>query len=238
VPQLSLKTVSVVLLGVFNVRSFTPTALLKSDVLTLSDAVSADAITILSTKVSSFEIEGLKVDAQSERIQVDASAPPYIRAADILNKTLRENSDFPSKITAIGVNVNAYYMLDNYEMRDRLGRKLAPIDAWGKWGEQLKKAQALPPDDPGHSGMMSIVMRLPMPDDRISGHIDVRVEPSSRLKSPEVFIAINDHYGISPDAGKASSSDPLALLEVLETRFDSSVQRAEEIMSSLLEQAK
>lgn len=237
--HLTLRTVSVVLIGRFDVRSFTPMSLLKAEVMSLSDATSAHSATILPNKVTNFELDGLKVSTTGERIQVEASEPPYVKAADLLSKAIRDNTDFPSSIRALGINVHAYYALDNFDVRDNLGRQLAPLQGWGKWSEQLKEAAAFPANDPRHSGMVGITMRLPLTEDRMSGYLDLRVEPSFRDKSvAEVLMTSNDHYGLPLDEAKAATTDELALLEALEARFDSSVQRADEIMSSILEQAK
>lgn len=236
--HLTVKTASLVLLGVFDIRSFTPTALFKNGVLTESDAISASNMMIVPNRISRFEIEKLKVNAQPERLEIEASAPPYVKLADIASKAIRENKDFPTKVVAIGINLHAYFMFDNYDMRDRLGRRLAPINVWGKWSEQLEKADSYPADDPRHSGMMSLVMRLPNIDDRMSGYVDVRVEPSLRLKAPEVFLSINDHYGLPLEPEKAEKVEPLALLETVENRFDQSMQKSDEIMESILGVAK
>lgn len=239
-PNLWKKTAALVAVGVFDVRLFTPTEFLGKEILTVADAASAQSITFLPGQISTFEIDALKITAETNRVQVETSAPPYVRVADILSKALRDNPKVPSKVAAIGINVHAYYVLESFEARDRLGRKLAPIECWGKWSKELKSAAAFPPTDRRHPGMMSIVMRLPMTEDRLGGWVDVKVEPSMRVKnSPEIFIAVNDHYDLGPEPDeKAHSDNPLSLLDISDTRFDSSLQRADEIISSILEQTR
>jgi hypothetical protein len=240
-PQLTKKLASVVLLGTFDLRSFTPTALLGKEVLSVAEAVEVDALTLLPGRTVSYELKSFKASIQTNRIQLEALTPPYIRVVDVVSKTLRDNPDFPTKITHLGINLNSYYMLDDFASRDRLGRRLAPLEGWGRWSEQLKRAADFPPEDRRHSGMMSITMRLPMRDDRPSGWIDVKVEPSVRQEpAPEVFININDHYefGEEKDKDPSVNSAPLMLLEIAETRFDNSLHRSEEIVTYILDQAK
>jgi hypothetical protein len=189
--------------------------------------------------VVSFETDALKVVGHPNKVSIEALVPPYIKAVDVLSKALRDN-DAPSVVTGIGINVHAFYAMENFEARDRLGRKLAPAEGWGKWGEQLKKAQAAyPPNDPRHAGMMVISMRLPMPDNRDHGWIEVKVEPSSRVKDvAELVISVNDHYALKEGDEEAVTRNPLGLLELAEARFDASMQRSDEIIFSILEQAK
>lgn len=233
--QLQLKTVNIVALGVFDVRCFTPTALLRNDVLTVPEATATDALAAIPGQVVTYQSGTLKMSAEQQRIQIDCLAPPYIRAADILSKTLRDNATSPSKIAAVGINTHATWVMEDYETRDRLGRRLAPIDAWGGWSEELKRAAQFGPRDPRHPGMVSVTMRLPMSDDRKAGWIDVKVGGTGRPNVPEILITINDHYALPSDEHDA---DPLALLATVETRFDSSMKRADEIMASILGQVK
>ncbi len=240
-PTLSLKTASIVLLGVFDVRAFAPPALARKGTISETEFLDSEITTVIPSRVVNFELKSIKVSAQSERVQIEVSAPPFIKAADVVCKALRDSPEYPSKITAVGINLHTHYTLDSFEIRDRLGRRLAPIDAWGRWSEQLQKAANFPVDDQRHSGLMSVVMRLPMTEDRVSGWIDAKVEASMRVeKSPEVFIGINDHYDLTgaKESEAESSENPLSLLQIVETRFDASMHRAEDIISSILEQAK
>ena len=233
-PQLIAKNANVVAIGGFDVRSFTPTALLQSDVLALPEAKAVDLLTVIPGRVVSFETNGLKVAAEPHRVQIERHLPPYIQAGDVLTKAIRDNSKFPSNITAIGINTNATWQLDSHEVRDRLGRLLAPIDTWGRWSEELKQADRYGPRDPRHPGVAMISMRLPIREDRKAGWIEVRVGPGMSA-APEIVISTNDHYAL-PDDEK--EPDPLALLAIVETRFDVSIKRAEEIAASILEQAR
>ena len=232
--QLVLKNANVVVVGGFDVRSFTPTALLQSDVLTPPEAKSVESLTVIPGRIVTFQTSGLKVTAEQHRLQIERHVPPYIKAADVLAKAIRDNSTFPSSITAVGINTNATWRLDDFDVRDKLGRQLAPIDAWGRWSEDLKRAAEFGPRDRRHPGVASITMRLPLSDDRKAGWIDVRVGPAYS-GAPEIIISTNDHYAL-PDDEK--ETDPLALLAVVETRFDASLRRADEVAASILEEAK
>jgi len=234
--QLQLKTASIVAIGVFDVRFFTPTALLKTDILTLPEATAAEGMTIIPGRVANFESGPLKVAAEQNRIHIERTAPPYIKVADILSKALRDNPGGPSKIAALGVNTMSYWTVDSFEARDRLGRQIAPLGAWGRWSEALKAADQFGPRDVRHPGVSVITMRLPIREDRSAGWIDVRVSPSPRdITVPELIIATNDHYAL-PD--NDDGADPLALLAIAETRFDACMKRADDIVESVLEQAK
>jgi hypothetical protein len=238
-PAVSLRLPSVVLIGTFDVRSFTPMALLKSGVLTESEVSAVTAATLFPGQAVSFNTETLTIKANPDRLQVEGLSPPYIRAVDVVSKTIRDNQDFPTRVSAVGINLIAHWIMENFVARDRLGRQLVPLDRWGKWSEQLQEAAKHPPEDPRHAGMTAVIMRLPNPSDRMSGWMDVRVEPSFREKTiAEVIMNANDHYGLPIDEEKAALTDRLALLDVAENRFDASLQRSEEIMTSILEQAK
>jgi hypothetical protein len=68
--------------------------------------------------------------------------------------------------------------------------------------------------------------------DRAKGSINAKIEPSSRLPGPTgVYIEINDHYEV---AERANAQDATELIDLLQQRFEASVQRSEWIIDQVM----
>jgi hypothetical protein len=166
------------------------------------------------------------------RLSVDTSQVPYVRAADLASKFIREIAP-NSKVEKLGINVILTYGYADFTKRDQLGQRLVPPTNWGSWGTEVQNSQTFPATDPRHGGLLNVGMRQGKPDSRDAGWIDVQIAPGmSSAGSHDVIIAINDHYEASTNLGDKPSSRlseaaiTASLMDQLESNFDASIERS------------
>ena len=130
----------------------------------------------------------------------------------------------------MGINRTVHFRLGGMAERDRIGRALAPVEPWGRWGLELGS-------DGEHGGMTSLTMSQISPADRPQGgRINVKVEPSSRIGDGRsgIFVEVNDHYA----ADGSDTGGSLQLMGFLDRDFDRSIRRSDEIIDHIMSLAE
>ena len=119
-----------------------------------------------------------------------------------------------------------HFRVSDPDVRHRIGRLLAPVEPWGRWGEALELD-----GDPG--GMTSLTMTQPSPGRAgRRGHVNVTVEPSVRIGDGQsgVYVRVNDHYALGSDDSEGRAQ----LLGFLERDFESSIKNSEGIVDRIM----
>ena len=220
--------VQVVLVGDFNPAIFTPAWFALYGLLPKSVASSAK-LEVAHPQVTKFAADWLNLEVTVERFAIDTSQAPHVRLRDLAVRVFREHL-FHTPLKALGINRTVHFRVRNLAARDCIGRTLAPVEPWGRWGRDLGQ-------DGVRGGMTSLRMTQIDPDGRPSGgRINVTVEPSIRIGEGRtgVFANVNDHYVIdetSPGAGTG-------LMELLETNFDTSLKRSDDIIDHIMSLAQ
>ena len=215
--------VSVVLLGNFNPAIFTPAWFGWQGLLTKGIADSA-TLKGAHPRLTVFEADWLRVRVEPERFIASTAQSPYVRLQDLVVRTFQEHLPH-TPVRSMGINRNVHFSVSNMEMRDRLGRQLAPTEPWGDWGKKLEP-------DGRHGGMQSLTMTQINPDDRPpGGQINVTIEPSRRISErvTGIYVQVNDHYAGDQDQGKADK-----IINLLKRNFDESLRRADEIVDHIM----
>jgi hypothetical protein len=211
---------SVVANGSFNPAIFHPWWLVAQGVIKEDEATSA-SVEITHPEVARFSIPGVHFDIQTEQMTIRVEAEPFIRAADLFYVIFGEKLD-KTPITAAGVNYWAHVQLNDYEQRQRFGRKLAPIEPWGEFGRAMEVK-----GPKGTGGFSTLIMRSVWTDYGDEGAVNVAVQPSARVPNEAgAFIHVNNHF--SADAAKESGF-PVLVAE----RFDECLRTARGIIEHL-----
>lgn len=233
-------SISVVLVGTFEPVRFLLEELQRVEALGKSDIASAKYLSLLANQIVEIKLGNWgKLSVTDEILSVEVSEAPFIRAADLVLKCVRELAP-NSIVRKLGINVKSWYAYQDPKVRDAFGTRISEPSHWGNWGKQIAENLSLPATDPKHGGLVSATLRQGMPDDRESGHIDVRID-SAAVNAPVgvvfgVQILVNDHY--EPSAATASSETErvhtVKLLEALEKRFDESIRRSMDISDDVI----
>ena len=233
-------SVTIVLTGMFQSDAFMPKALADARVISRKDATNASPRTLLPGAAIQFNFGWSELFVTQERFQIGTTEAPYVRVCDFVVKALREIESQPV-INAFGINVESHFDLGTQKARDALGRRLAPPEAWGAWGKEVK--QSMEETGPLHGGMVGLHMRRPFKEGAMAGFFDVVVGPSTKTDNAGVYFRSNHHHvrSDSPPLRKAGAKkanieqDQFEVLQELGERFDASVQSAENVFKGVLE---
>ena len=227
-------TVAVVLIGRFDPSAMRIEQLKSAKVLRESDIDQASYVVLVPEQAIELKLPWGKLAVVHERLGVDAFDVPFIRAADLAIRCVRELNP-TSFVVRLGINWISHFKFSTSKERDDIGTRLMPPQAWGAWGISIN--DAIKRSDKQHGGMMSAIMRQTGLPDREAGWIDVKVEPSMIIKDDRgVSISINDHYEMKagPDHEQPVMVVTEKLLNIIETSFDDSLERSASIAQNVL----
>ncbi len=216
--------VSVVLVGRFNPAIFTPAWFALFDLLPRGVAANAD-VQVAHAGLTLFSTEWLHVEVTPERFVASTHSDPHVRVRDLMVRVFKEHLHHTS-LTALGINRYVHFRVQSQRVRDRIGRRLAPVEPWGQWRDDL----ALDSDS---GGMVSLTMAQRRPAGRPpGGWVNVTVEPSVRIADGRsgVYVHVNDHYA----GGNDDTEGRAHLMRFLEDGFESSVRRSDAIIDHVM----
>lgn len=187
-------------------------------------ADSAD-LQVAHRQVTAFSTDWLRLQVTSDRFVADTAQAPHVRVRDLVLRVFKEHlTHTPTR--SMGINRTVHFRVADSAERDRIGRALAPIEPWGRWGLELGS-------DGEYGGMTSLTMSQIRPKGRPQGgRINVKVEPSTRIGDGRsgIFIEVNDHYAVD-DADTGGSAQ---LMGFLDKDFDTSIRRSDEIIDHIM----
>jgi hypothetical protein len=233
----------VVFVGAFKPDEVLPEALAKSKTITIKEAGAVKFKSLLQGQIVEFDLDGLTVQVVPQRLVVHTTQVPYIRAADLALKIMREASP-SATVTMFGINREYQYRFGSAADRDKLGIRLAPPLAWGDpFGKLIDEEQRSHTEDAEQrSGVFSVTMRKMNLADREHGWLDLGVSATGVDKeNVGVQVRANDHYQCHPkhDPETLSSdyhtaSRTTRLLETFTKNFDDSIKRSDLCVEGLM----
>lgn len=212
---------SLVLVGSFNPAIFSPVWFARENIVTDAQADEAD-IEIIHKEIARFTLADFRLFVVHDRFQIETSVAPFIRMYDMAAKLFGETLPHTPLLIA-GINRHAHFVVPQ-DLVDRIGHKLAPPQVWGDWAKCILSGKGT-----RHGGMRSLTMEQRDFEDRIKGHIRVRVEPSQRVAG--IYVDFNDQYEVSDPSSPDGTAE---ILELMGKNFDKSMRRAEELMDQVL----
>ncbi len=234
--KLDSSSVTLVLVGTFSTAAFSIESLAKTNSIGSDDARLATYEAFVRGQVCDIRLPWGKFAAIENKLVVEVNEAPYIRAADLAIKCLRDVSS-GGVVRQIGINHLAFFEA-TLEERDVIGRRLLPAENWGGFGAAVAEGFNYGVKDLRHGGLTVAVLRLGKFDDRPGGHTDARVEPGNRGDTTGIVVSINDHYEMPPNKDGSPVSDRIvtaALLDYLEVNFDKSVERSIRFVNQIIE---
>lgn len=203
---------TIVLLGSFNPHIFQP-AWFASQNLLKKDEADAAKIEFINRELVVFSTDWVRIEVISERVLLgttQAQAFEWLR--DLAVGTFRVLRHTP--IDKLGINRDIHFKIDTEDKWHAIGHRLAPKEVW--------KDLLIEP------GMAGLTIRGRRPDEH-NGALNVRVEPSNKVK-PGVFVSVNDHFEItSPDASRGADQ----ILDILEGSWATSLERSLHIAETI-----
>lgn len=218
--------VTIVLLGSLNAAIFHPSWFLANNILT-KDEVENSKVDIVHPSLTVFKIgDWLRVRVEQNRFVAETEEPPFIRLHDFVVKTFKE-ALVHTPLLKMGINRHVHFSVGDEEIRNKIGKKLAPQEAWGEWADKIAGSK-----EGKHGGMISLTMQQIDLDDRFAGYIQARIEPSTLIKNQTgIFVGVNDHYEISEKDFSGGSSE---IIDILIKQFDISIGKSEWIIDQIM----
>jgi hypothetical protein len=159
------------------------------------------------------------------------------RARDLAVGILSSAEDTP--ISALGINNNAHFAVNNVAQWNAIGDNLVDNQTWDG---------ILPA-----SGMRSVVFWTGRPDN-YAGRVQIQIEPSFMVQ-PGIFVAYNDHYDLTrvtsqpqtrrevqklarPDDTESTVEKVAVAMEVLTSNWQASMDRLRAITQRIWERGK
>ena len=218
--------VSIVLAGSFNPSIFTPAWFGLNNLLSNSQVSSAN-LKLAHRDFTEFSLDWLHVTVTMERFTAETTQAPNIRVHDLVFRTFNELLNH-TPLKALGINQLIHFPVEGKKELDRIGRKLAPLEPWGKWGGELNTVEEF-------GGLRSLTMSQTTLKERpMNDQLNVRVEPSERIKQKGgygVFVEVNDHYTAGNVENAATSK---ILMNKLYRYFDESLSRSKMLIDQVM----
>ena len=223
--------VSVVLLGSFNPGIFQPAWFATHGMIGEKEAENPADMLQLKDQVVTFRVGMFSLSVQPDRFDITSLDDPHEHIKDLVVSCFGEHLPH-TPVSAMGINRNIHFDTGNFEVRDYVGSRLAPKDAWGKWGEEIERRRDGPLEKRG--GMLSVTMlQNNLQLDEYEVFVQAKVEPSKRIETNTgIFIHVNNHFELVDD--EKSAQDASSAVGALEAHWKSSMNRASMITDQIM----
>ena len=217
---------TIVLVGSLNPAIFHP-AWFALNGLAAKDDINNATIDVVHNELSRFVVRGIAVSVEPFRFAATCAYLHRERIKDMVRTCFGDLLKH-TPVRAMGINRSIHFKCPSEKVRDRVGRKLAPLAPWGTWGKDIQNA----PVRPGlHGGMIRLTMREEPRSDNYDGYIGAEVQPSTLLSDNSgIYLEVNNHF-------KLAEKDPVdaeSAVEVLEDTWDSSLEKSTKIFGELM----
>ncbi len=212
-------------LGSFNPSIFTP-AWFGWNKLLPEGTVNVAELQIAQQQITSFRAEWLDLKVLPDRFSLNTNQHPFVRLRDLGVRIFREQLPH-TPIHSMGINRHVHFLVKDQRERDLIGRRLAPVEPWGDWGEQLQP-------DGSKGGMTSITMsQIEVERRPTGGRINVTVQPSSQVgaDSTGVYVEVNDHFTVENPQDVGATAE---IVDLLEIQFEESISRSGHIIDIVM----
>ena len=221
-------TCSIVLVGQFNPAIFHPAWLEGKGI--EQEALDSDDDLLSHRDIAKFSIDTRSYLVRADRFQIETRSAPWVTILDIATKIFGEHL-IHTPIVGFGINRTVHFGLPNVSSRIRLGRRLAPTEPWGQFG------QGMDTDDISLTGgLQRLVMRRKSIVNGNSLETNVTIEPSVRITdNTGVYMHINGHHMLA-NLPKGHGSEQA--INFLAERFEVAIEEAETVIEDMMEKRK
>lgn len=222
-PQTDLR--SVVVVGTFSPKIFHPMWFSARELIGAKEAEEA-RIGVLHDEITNFTTGKLTVDVQLDRFAASSTILPDAPRDLVLGTFGQHLPGTP--LRAMGINRTVHFDTGSPAVQHDIGVRLAPRDPWGEWGRRLAAADGT--DRRG--GLISLKMQQNRDEGEPTGYIQVRIEPSGRIRGTGIFMEINNHYAIKD--GSPIAADASEILSLLSNEWERANACAEGIIDQIM----
>jgi hypothetical protein len=207
--------VSIVLAGNFNPAIIVPAWLAVNKLVGEEEAKAAN-INLIQADFAQFQVGEYAIAIQPDKFSVTCNYLYHALVRDLVLNIFNEHLSH-TPLTALGINRHVHFVAKDFWTRDRMGRRLAPLEPWGNLGKQIQGSMTEPMK---HGGLSNLSMKIMKSDEAQPGHIMIAVQPSAILDLREtgIFVLVNDHFELPrnstpSDIGVVGTSQIMSYVE-------------------------
>lgn len=221
---------TIVLHGSFNHAIFQPAWFARCGMIGDGEAQNADAS--LGSRESMFRTALFRASVRRDRFLVAGLDNHSEHVRDLVISCFGEFLPH-TPVREVRINRRIHFDAGSFEIRDRVGGRLAPKDAWGEWGRQMQEASRKSEDGNGRGDMSSVVMTqsLESEEDR-NVRVMVRVGPSDVIKGNKGILV--NVVNIFDSTEKEEVQDASFAVGVLRECWDISLERADFVFDRIV----
>lgn len=209
------ESASIVMLGSFNPAIFQPSWLALKNLISPSDAQSAE-VKLVAPQLAAFKAGGILIEVLQERFVAQADEPQdQVRLRDLAVGVFAILGETP--VNRMGLNWTYIFRLQDESRWHAVGDLLAPKDVWSK---VLR----------GRPGLRTMAIQGGLPEG-LRGQLNVKLEPTT---APSVRVEINNDI-LGPDRDGAVNAD--TFVELIRKYWDDARKESARIANELLTQA-
>lgn len=241
--KIAADSVNLVLIGKFEPNDFLPESLIAKGVIPKEYKDSITYIALVPGQSVHIKCPLWEMHAQKVRIQITTSEAPHIRIYDLLAKILGETGD-NSALYVFGINRETHFDMGSVAARNKIGVRLAPPTAWGKWGEKILATINGPLAETNlQGGVILMQMRLPFNEESIRGWLDISAFPSQTVpNSTGICFRANHHHEFFKESTDGTALERPAdveitdiMLKTLREHFDDSIAYSRTVFEEIVE---
>lgn len=223
----SVDRVTFTVVGHFNPAIFSPSWFALNELVGKNEADQA-SVQVIHPEVCQISVGQFQIYADLNRFTASCDANYHLMARDLAIGTFG-NFLVHTPITAMGINREVHFDTGDFWIRDEVGNRLAPKEAWGAWGQEIS---GLKEATNNHGGMMRIAMQQPRLNFRCPSYIQTEVQPSQHpdLQRSGIYMLVNNHYQLSSTATPAPIKD---VMDTLESEWEPAIEKADFIIDQI-----
>ena len=199
----------IVLVGHFNPSIYQPAWFAMHKMIGQNEAEAAE-VELIHAELTKFKLTQFELQVLSGRFVITSldAHPEHIK--DLVVSCFGQFLPH-TPIGSMGINRTVHFDTEDFEVRDRVGSRLAPKDAWGAWGDEILAGPREPEEARG--GMTSITMRQSLRPDGLRGNVQAKVGPSMIDGPTGISVDVNDHFDLGSDEKPQDAASAVATLE-------------------------
>lgn len=219
------------MLGSFNPAIFLPKWLAQNKM--IGEKESGIPVISQTREELEFETGNLHIRASLERFEICSITYQFEHVKDFLISCFGTFLSH-TPIHSMGINRCVHFDTGDFDVRDRVGSRLAPKEAWGEWGKEIEEATVEDADMYKRGGMTSITMlQKNLQFEGRDLYVQARVEPSLRISNHTgIFVDVVNHFNLVANGVQDTSST--TAVSTLEANWESSLRRAERIFDQVM----
>lgn len=207
--------INIILVGPFDPMILQPANLVSNGLLERTDLDDL-RYDILAPEISVLKLPWMQVIVEPSKLTATTTLESPI-GEPVRDFVVALHEIRPIKtLTALGLNHDVHYGVSSEDVWHKIGHTLAPKQHL--WDKILNKP-----------GMLALAVRGTR-DDEWGGNVNVRVEPSLRIR-PGIYVSLNDHFGLKSE----TSPDKGQLIEVLDEDWASSRALFDRVVNAVKE---